>query len=175
MTTFATADLYDIRGDELGSVELQFRNMGGGTRFSGPVRTVQCFEDNALLKGILSGSGGGAVLVVDGGGSLATALVGDVIAGIAVGNGWAGLVINGAVRDSSALSLLPLGIKALGTNPRKSGKKGCGRTGGHVAFGGVTFRPGAMLYADEDGILVEYANTADLEPAGDEALPNMQR
>jgi regulator of ribonuclease activity A len=119
------------------------------------VRTVRCFEDNVLLKSLLSSPGDGAVLVVDGDGSYGTALMGDMIAQLAVDNGWAGVVIHGCVRDSVAIAAMPLGVKALGTNPRKSGKQGGGETDVTVQFGGVTFRPGARLYADEDGVLVE--------------------
>src|SRR5690606_28479807 len=93
----STADLYDERGAELASVALQFLDLGGVTSFTGPVRTVRCFQDNALLKSILSTPGEGAVLVIDGGGSLETALVGDIIAGLGVDNGWAGLIVNGAI------------------------------------------------------------------------------
>lgn len=116
---------------------------------------MKCFEDNALLKSVVSAPGGGAVLVVDGGGSLQRALMGDMIAAIAAENGWAGAVINGAIRDRVAISGIPIGIKALGTNPRKSSKTGAGEADAQLEFGGVTFRPGAMLYSDEDGILVE--------------------
>ncbi|WP_307857514.1 ribonuclease E activity regulator RraA [Paenarthrobacter sp. DKR-5] len=151
----STADLYDERGEELQSVPTQFLNLGGAREFSGPVRTVRCFEDNALLKSVLQGDGGGAVLVVDGGASLASALMGDMIAESAVRNGWAGVVINGPVRDRLALAQLPLGVKALGSNPRKSAKTGAGEADVEVVFSGVTFRPGAMLYSDDDGILVE--------------------
>lgn len=151
----STADLYDERGEELQSVPTQFRSFGLRTAFDGPVRTVRCFEDNALVKTTLSTPGGGAVLVVDGGGSLARALMGDMIAELAVANGWAGTVIHGAIRDRVAIDGLDLGVKALGTNPRKSTKTGAGEVDVEVAFGGVTFRVGAHLYSDEDGILVE--------------------
>ena len=87
---------------------------------------MRCFEDNALLKSVLSEPGNGGVLVIDGDGSLHTALVGDLIAGLGVDNGWAGLIINGAVRDAATLRTLDIGIKALGTNPRKSTKTGDG-------------------------------------------------
>ncbi|MEZ2391784.1 ribonuclease E activity regulator RraA [bacterium RCC_150] len=153
--TFITADLYDTRANELASLSLQMRNFGGMEQFSGAIRTVQCFEDNALVKEVLSQKGDGSVLVVDGGGSLRTALVGDVMAGMAAENGWAGLVIHGVVRDSTALAGLPLGIKAMGTNPCKSTKAGTGRHGCVLRFGGVTFVPGAFLYADADGVVVE--------------------
>ncbi|MCO5992619.1 ribonuclease E activity regulator RraA [Actinoallomurus rhizosphaericola] len=152
--TFATADLFDEYGSELASCETQFASYGARERFAGPVATVRCWEDNALLKKVLATPGEGRVLVIDGGGSLRTALMGDLIAGSAVANGWAGVVINGAVRDVVALRGLDLGIRALGSNPRKSAKEGTGEADVPVTFGGVEFRPGAWLYADEDGIVV---------------------
>ena len=94
------------------------------------------------------------MLVIDGGGSMATALMGDMIAASAVEHGWAGVVIHGPVRDRTALARLELGVKALGSNPRKSAKEGAGELDVPVEFGGVVFRPGAMLWADEDGVLV---------------------
>jgi len=151
----STADLYDERGEELQSVNTQFQNLGGLASFSGPVRTVRCHRDNALLKSVLGTPGDGAVLVVDGGGALESALVGDVIGQLAVDNGWAGIIVHGAIRDRVAIGGLPIGLKALGTNPRKSTKTGAGEADVPVTFGGVTFRPGAMLYSDDDGILVE--------------------
>lgn len=150
----ATADLVDKHEDSVSSCDLQFRDFGGRLRFAGPIETVRCWLDNALVKSTLSTPGHGRVLVVDGGGALHSALVGDVIAGLAVENGWAGIVVHGAIRDSAAIAALPLGVKALGTNPRKSAKAGLGEVGTPVGFGGVSFIPGTMLYADEDGILV---------------------
>ena len=150
--TKATADLYDEFGEELQSLPLQLRSFGGRAAFDGPIRTIRCLEDNALVKSTLAAPGEGAVLVIDGGGSLQTALMGDLIAASAVENGWAGVVINGAIRDSIAISGLDLGVKALGTNPRKSAKLGAGEVDVDLRFGGVTFRVGAHLYSDEDGI-----------------------
>lgn len=149
----STADLYDERPD-LVSCSLQLRQFGGRTRFEGRVATIRCHQDNALAKARLATPGQGRVLVVDGGGSLETALMGDLIAASAVENGWAGVVIHGCVRDSAALAELDLGIKALGTNPRKSAKAGAGEEDVPVEFGGVRFEPGAYLWSDEDGILV---------------------
>ena len=149
-----TADLIDRYGDALQSCDLQFRQFGGRPRFAGRIRTVRCHEDNVLLRQVLSGPGEGQVLVVDGGGSLHTSLVGDVIAGLARENGWAGLVVNGAVRDVVALGGLDIGLKALGSNPRKSAKAGAGEVDVPISFGGVRFEPGAQLYSDEDGIVV---------------------
>ncbi len=156
---FTTADLVDAH-EELQSCDLQFRSFGKRQRFSGTISTVRCRHDNALVKRVLSqpgvGSvpGAGSVLVIDGDGSMHCALVGDVIAGMAVANGWAGIVVRGAIRDSAAMATLDLGIKALGTNPRKSAKAGEGEIDVPVEFGGVVFAPGDYLYADEDGIVV---------------------
>lgn len=118
--------------------------------------TVKCFEDNALLKATLGEhpDAAGKVLVVDGGGSLRSALVGDLIATIAVDRGWAGLVLHGAVRDSVALDDLDIGIRALGTNPRKSTKTGAGSEQVPIEIGGVWIEPGDQVWADEDGIVV---------------------
>lgn len=149
-----TADLVDDIGPEVRSCDLQFRQFGGRTQFAGPIRTVRCFQDNALLKSVLSEPGAGGVLVIDGDGSLHTALVGDLIAELARSNGWAGLVVNGAVRDAAALRGIEIGIKALGTNPRKSSKTGAGERDVEITLGGVTFVPGHLAYSDDDGIVV---------------------
>ena len=155
----ATADLYDEHGDALQSCDLQFRQFGGRAAFSGPAVTVRCYEDNALLKSVLSEPGDGRVLVVDGGGSLHTALMGDLIAALAVENAWSGAVINGAVRDVATLRTLELGIKALGSNPRKSTKTGAGERDVPVNFGGVTVTPGDEVFSDDDGVVVLAAVT----------------
>ncbi|WP_448624345.1 ribonuclease E activity regulator RraA [Geodermatophilus sp. URMC 64] len=152
--SFTTADLYDEHGDELGSCDLQFRQFGGHRSFTGPVTTVRCFEDNALLKSTVEQPGEGRVLVVDGGGSVHRALMGDSIATIAADNGWAGVVINGVVRDSAVLPSIAVGIKALGSNPRRSTKNGTGERDVPVSFGGVTFNPGDQVWSDDDGVVV---------------------
>lgn len=151
----ATADVYDERGEQLDSLALQLRDVGGRQAFDGPVRTVRCHRDNALVKAVLQTPGDGAVLIVDGGGSLESALVGDIIAGAAVENGWAGIIVFGAVRDAAVLATLPLGVKALGTNPRTSAKDGVGDVDVPVEIAGVVFAPGRHVWADADGVLVE--------------------
>ena len=149
-----TADLADEHGDQARVCELELRQFGAVRSFAGEIATIRCFEDNVLVKQRVSEPGNGLVLVVDAGGSLRCALVGDILAGLARDNGWAGLVVNGAVRDVEALRGLELGIKALGSNPRRSAKNGGGEVDVPVTFGGVTFRPGATLASDDDGIVV---------------------
>ena len=149
-----TADLVDEIGPGVRSCDTQLRQFGRLSQFAGSIVTVRCFEDNALLKSVLSEPGDGRVLMVDGGGSLHTALVGDVIAELGRSNGWSGLIVFGAVRDAAVLRTLDIGIKALGTNPRKSTKTGAGKRDIPVALGGVEFTPGDVAFSDDDGIVV---------------------
>ena len=131
-----------------------WRSLGGRTRFAGPAATVRCFNDNSVLRCLLGEPGRGRVLVVDGAGSISHALMGDVVAGLAHANGWAGVVVYGAVRDSAALAEIDLGVMALGTVPRPSRKEGAGARDVAVTITGVDVRPGDMVLADEDGVLV---------------------
>jgi regulator of ribonuclease activity A len=156
--TFSTADLCDQFPDSVSVAEPLFRDFGGRRAFSGPIETVRVREDNALVRQALESPGHGRVLVVDGGGSLRTALVGGRLAVLAEGNGWSGILVHGCVRDSAELGAIPIGIKALASCPRKSGKAGVGERGVAVSFGGVTFSPGAYLYADQDGVLIAARN-----------------
>ncbi|MFE9727901.1 ribonuclease E activity regulator RraA [Streptomyces sp. NPDC005794] len=153
-TPVPTADLADRFGDRLRVCEVQFTSYGAARSFAGPVRTVSCRDDNALLHELLRTQGDGCVVVVDGGAALLTTLVGDLMAARARDNGWAGLVVHGAVRDTALLSGVQVGVQALGTTPRKSAKEGAGQVDVPVSFGGVTFAPGDILHADGDGVVL---------------------
>lgn len=152
--TFTTPDLSDELGDAARVLAAGFRDYGGREVFDGPVRTVRCLEDNSRVKELLATPGEGAVLVVDGGGSLTVALLGDMIAEGAVAQGWAGVVIEGAVRDVEILRTLHLGVRALGSVPRRSDRQGRGEVDVPVTVGGVRVESGDHLYADATGILV---------------------
>ena len=156
-TTRATADLCDEHGERVQVCEPVFRPYGGKHAFSGPVSTVRCFEDNTHVKEAVESPGGGRVLVVDGGGSRRRALFGDKLGSAAVKNGWAGLILYGCIRDSAELGQMNLGIRALGTMPLRSEKRGEGERDVPVRFAGVTFRPGDYVYADEDGVVVSHS------------------
>ncbi|MGH8729366.1 MAG: ribonuclease E activity regulator RraA [Burkholderiales bacterium] len=154
MKSFSTADLCDQHEGKVSIISPIFKSYGKARTFCGRIATVKVYEDNALVRAALSEPGDGSVLVVDGGGSLNCALVGDQLAKLAQQNGWAGIVVNGCIRDSAALADMEIGIRALATNPRKSVKKGAGERGIRVCFAGVNFVPGSQLYSDEDGIIV---------------------
>lgn len=149
-----TTDLYDDYEDTVRTCSIQFRDFGGKTKFCGPIRTVACLNDNVLFRTMLGEPGDGGVIVVDGGGSMDCALMGDMLAARGVANGWSGVIIFGLIRDSSDISNIDLGVKALGVNPAKSRKSGAGTVDEAVEFGGVRFEPGAWVYCDEDGVLV---------------------
>ncbi|OGT32342.1 MAG: hypothetical protein A2W28_05600 [Gammaproteobacteria bacterium RBG_16_51_14] len=152
--SFATADLCDQYGEKVQLVLPLFTDFGGKHQFHGPVSTVRVFEDNALVRSALEEPGAGRVLVVDGGGSLRCALVGDKLAQLGKDNGWAGIIVSGCIRDSAVIGAIGIGLRALAANPRKSTKKGNGERDIPVTFAGVTFIPGAFVYADADGILI---------------------
>lgn len=155
---FATCDLCDThKNDVSGSFRViapVFRNFGGLQKFSGPVTTVKCFEDNSLVKAAVESPGHGRVLVVDGGGSLRRALLGGNLGAAAAQNGWAGVVINGCVRDVAELAQSMVGIRALAAMPLPTERRDEGRRDVAVEIHGVWIRPGDWLYADEDGMLV---------------------
>ncbi|MBK1644271.1 ribonuclease activity regulator protein RraA [Thiocapsa imhoffii] len=151
---FKTADLVDQYEESVRVCDPLFRDFGGHTRFHGRVVTLKCFEDNSLVKATLAEPGHGRVLVVDAGGSLRCAMLGDLIAGSAVEQGWAGVILHGCIRDSREIAAMPLGVKALATHPRKSLKRGEGQRDVPITFAGVRFVPGDLVYCDEDGILV---------------------
>ena len=162
MTTIATmnkgtADLCDEHGDKVQVCEPVFHAFGGRRAFFGEVSTIRCFEDNSRVKEAVESPGAGRVLVVDGGGSRRHALLGDKLGLAAVGNGWAGVIIHGCIRDSAELGRMDLGIRALGTMPLRSDKRGEGEREVPVRFAGVTFRPGDFVYVDEDGVIVAHA------------------
>lgn len=152
MNDFSTADLCDAHEVEV--LEPVFQDYGGVRRFAGPVATVRVFEDNVLVRALLETAGEGRVLVVDGGGSMRCALLGDNLAQMACDNGWRGVVVYGCVRDSAVLATIPIGIRAVATHPRKSGKRGEGQQDGVLRMAGAAIAPGQYLYADQDGMVI---------------------
>ena len=153
MSAIITPDICDAYPD-VEILDPIFVNFGGLEAFCGPIRTIKCFEDNSLVRQAVSEPGEGAVLVVDAGGSQRCAMLGDMLAELALDNGWAGVVMYGCVRDVDVLAETELGIQALGAHPRRSEKRGEGVRDIPVTFAGVTLRPGQWLYADNNGIVI---------------------
>lgn len=159
MNTISTPDLSD-EAPEAFAIELQFVNFGQIKQFGGQVVTLKCHEDNSLLKQLVGEPGEGRVIVVDGGGSLRRALLGDRVADAAVKNGWAGVIINGVIRDVDQVGRIALGVLALGSYPVKSIKLGVGQRDIELHFGGVHIAPGDYVYADNNGVIVSKRSLA---------------
>ncbi|MBC7435760.1 MAG: ribonuclease E activity regulator RraA [Bdellovibrionales bacterium] len=157
-TSFATCDFCDLyKSDTTGSFRVLppvFRDFGAVLKFSGPVATVKCHEDNTLVKAAVDSPGEGRVLVVDGGGSLRRALLGGNLGAAAARNGWAGVVIDGCVRDVAELATHKTGIRAIAAMPLPTEKRNEGQRDVAVQVQGVWVHPGDWLYADEDGIVI---------------------
>ncbi|MEI2431433.1 MULTISPECIES: ribonuclease E activity regulator RraA [Lysobacter] len=148
-----TCDLCDRHDARVRVLDLPLRDFGGRIGFAGIVSTIKAYEDNSRVREAVAEPGAGRVLVIDGGGSSRRAMLGDQLAAQAVANGWAGVVVFGAIRDSAAIGAMALGVKALGTCPRKTDKHGQGLRDVALAFGGVSIRPGDWVCADEDGVV----------------------
>jgi regulator of ribonuclease activity A len=162
MMGFSTCDLCDtnenlIADGALAVLPPVFRSLGKRAAFAGQAATLKVFEDNVLVRAALETAGAGRVLVVDGGGSLRCALVGGNLGKLAEKNGWAGIVVNGCVRDADELDACDVGIRALALHPQRSVRKGVGDRDIVVTIAGVTVRPGDWIYADADGVLVTRA------------------
>lgn len=152
--TYLTTDLCDAHENDVRVVEPMFTSFGGNASFHGKIATLRVFEDNSFVRKALESAGSGRVLVIDGGGSIRRALVGDQLASLGIKNGWAGIVVNGCIRDSRAIADMDIGVFAIDTHPMKTLKKNVGEADIVVSFGDVDFVPGEWIYADEDGVIV---------------------
>ena len=149
-----TADLIDAHASDLTLVHRPWRIFGKTTSIAAQAQTLKCFEDNTHVRAQLETPGEGRVLVVDAGGSTRIAMVGDNLAALAIENGWAGIIVDGAIRDSADIAEMKTVVYALATSPVKSAKDGFGTVGGTISIGGATISPGTWVYADADGVLV---------------------
>lgn len=147
-------DLCDAHPDNIQVLEPVFSSFGGRDAFFGPAETIRTHEDNSRVREAVSEPGEGRVLVVDGGGSLKRALLGGDLAGKAAKNGWAGVIIHGAVRDIAELEAEALGVLALALMPMKTEKRGLGERGVAVSIPGAVVNPGDWIYVDPDGAIV---------------------
>ncbi|MCW1931048.1 ribonuclease E activity regulator RraA [Pararhodobacter zhoushanensis] len=160
---FCAADLYDVHAASLRVCALQFRSFGQRGSFWGRAETLRTFEDHTPVLNAVSQPGAGRVLVVDAGGSLRVGVMGDRLAAIAQQNGWAGVVIHGAIRDSRGINALDIGVKAMGTTARRGWAPTQGTLGETLTLGEVSITPAEWVYCDEDAVMV---SDRFLDPVG---------
>jgi len=157
----STPDLCDAYEGKVRVLAPIFNNYGGIKAFFGQAVTIKCFEDNSVVKELVSNQGEGRVIVMDGGGSLRRAILGDMLAEKAAQNGWAGLVINGCIRDVDEIGRTELGVKALNVHPMKTDKRGIGDLNVPVQMAGQVIQPGEWVYADNNGVIVSKEKLID--------------
>jgi regulator of ribonuclease activity A len=157
--SFATTDLCDSHEDLIAKGQVRvvapiFKSYGGRIQFHGAAVTLKVFEDNSWVRTLLDEPGQGRVLVIDGGGSMRCALVGGNLGVLAEKNGWAGIWVNGCVRDTAELIQSKVGIAAMAVHPQKSIKRNVGERDLQIDMAGTMVKPGDIVYVDQDGILV---------------------
>lgn len=135
-------------------------------KLAGPAFTVEVRPgDNLMIHAALALAKPGDVLVIDGKGDQTSALMGEIMMTVAKQIGLAGVVIDGAVRDSLELDVLDLPVFCVGTNPNGPTKEIAGRVGFPVSVGGVAVAPGDLIVADADGVVaIPQADVAQLLP-----------
>jgi len=147
-------DLSDKYSDQIQIGKVLLKSFGGRHSILGEIYTVSCSDDNSIVKDVLSREGKNKVLVIDASGVTHASMIGDQIAESAVKNNWAGIVVNGCVRDVEELENLPIGIFAKGTVANKTNKKNHGFEDVLIAFGGVVMVSGKWIYIDRNGWLI---------------------
>ena len=157
MQSFSTADLLDEYPEAIVLMD-NFLSYGEVSTFFGKAKTIHAPEDNSLVRRALETKGNNQVLVIDGGASRACALIGDQLALLAIENQWAGIIVNGYIRDSAVIAGMPIGIKALGTNPRKSVKRNRGEVDVQLTIAQIPIKPGSWIYSDADGVIISEHN-----------------
>jgi regulator of ribonuclease activity A len=151
---FKTADLCDANAGRVQVVQPGLGNFGGRAHFYGEMVTIRAQGDFSLVREQVNLPGAGKVLVIDNDASLDCAMLGDLLAAAASENGWAGVVINGCIRDAADIATMDIGIRALATMPLRGAREDRGELNLELEFLGANFRPGEYLYSDEDGILL---------------------
>ena len=149
-----TPDICDKHEDKVTLLALPLQNYGRKSAFYGEIVTIRCYHDNSKVREMLGQDGTGKVLVVDGHGSCQKALLGDQLAILAIDNNWEGVIVNGAIRDGAAMAEMELGVKALGTNPFKTQKRGVGDVNITLTIHNQMIQPGDYIYADWNGVLM---------------------
>jgi 4-hydroxy-4-methyl-2-oxoglutarate aldolase len=147
-----TTTLSDV-GKQLRVMDAALRPLRLGLKLVGRAVTVAAGDDLMPVLDGLARAGAGDVLVVDGGGT-ERALAGELFGSEALRRGLAGIVIDGACRDTNQLRALPLPFYARGSNPRAHGAKAVPGDPATVRCGGVDVGPGDILVGDDDGIVV---------------------
>ena len=147
-------DLVDKYSDQIQIGKMAVNSYGKKQSMAGEIYTVSCSDDNSIVKSVLSRKGKNKILVIDAAGVCHASMVGDQIAESALNNNWAGIFVNGYVRDVEILGTLDLAIFARGSVAQKTDKQDHGFENIMISFGSTVMRSGNWLYVDENGWIV---------------------
>lgn len=134
---------------------------GPGKRAKGTAVTARICGGNLMIHMGTAAAGPGDILVIDGGDRKNAAMIGGMTAIAIQSRGVTGIILDGLVRDVAELAELGLPIFARGAYPVACNKGGTGDVNTPVVCGGITVRPGDIVLADEDGIIVLPAEDAE--------------
>jgi regulator of ribonuclease activity A len=167
--SFSTCDLCDAHEAHIGKtlhvLPHSLSRFGALRAFMGAALTLRCVSaqgllDNSRVREAVAENGQGRVLVIDGAGLTSQALLGGNLALQAAKNGWAGVIVHGAVRDAAELRDADLPIRALALCPQRTQKLGQGQRDALIQWDGIPIKSGDWIYADEDGVLVSSVQLA---------------
>jgi RraA family protein len=132
----------------------RLRPMHKGGYLAGPALTVKSRPgDNLMIHKALTMAQPGDVIVVDAGGDLTNSLFGELMVNTAMKKGLAGVVLNGAVRDSEFIAAGDFPLYAAGVTHRGPYKDGPGEINVPIAIDGMVIQPGDLIVGDADGLL----------------------
>ena len=152
--SFFTADICDEHSEKAFVLGPDYKNYGGADKCEGEIVTVKLDKNNSeLIKLLRDVDGTGKVVVVDVDREY-YAVVGENLMKFARDNNYAGIIVNGYIRDTFQIKDIPVALYAIGTCPRKYIPVTEGETGVAVCFDGIEFKNGDYLYADTDGVIV---------------------
>jgi len=154
LMAFFTADICDEHSDEVAVLDSEYKNYGGSDKCEGQIVTLKLDRNNSDLIELLrdeDGSGKIAVVDVD---RAYFAVVGENLMKFAYQSNYAGIIVNGYIRDTFQIKDIPVALYALGTCPRKYIPVTSGEKNTPLFFGGIEFKSGDYLYADTDGVIV---------------------
>lgn len=151
---FQPAIFSDINGRR-GALHGRIQALRPRMKVAGPAFTVEVRPgDNLMIHAAIALAKPGDVLVIDGKGDQTSALMGTIMMTACRQLGLAGVVVDGAVRDSLEIDEMDYPVFSVGTNPNGPTKNNGGRIGHPVSIGGVTVRPGDFVIGDGDGVVV---------------------
>ena len=153
---FFTADFCDEHPEKVDVLSFDFKNYGGAQKCRGEVITIKLDKNNSeLIKLLRDEDGTGKIVVVDVNAEF-YAVVGENLMKFAHQNNYAGIIVNGYIRDTFQIKDIPVALYALGTCPRKYIPVTEGQRDVALSFGGVNFKNGDYVYADTDGVMVTH-------------------